>query len=259
VLRTLGLAGGGEIAAVDLESGVMGPDHADSPKPQHPMLSDPIAPMPHVAAERKSSAGDTFDRIPPPEPSSPPSNGGSRSGQSAPSSLPSATPPQSVTKSSVRARAPLDSKVTQASGDALSKRAPSAAPAEKPEPPALLDSLATLASPSEASTGTDKPQSAGPSPSLKATEIAGGEWANVVKKMQTLGVSRFSVDGEPGGRVVFACLIPLAGRQAVSQRFESSGDDVVQAARAALRRVTLWRATQVQEDNPSPSATTKAR
>jgi hypothetical protein len=71
----------------------------------------------------------------------------------------------------------------------------------------------------------------------------------LVSKMQTLGVSRFSVEGEPGGQVVFACLIPLAGRQAVTQRFESSGDDVIQAARAALRRVILWRATQLPRDN----------
>jgi hypothetical protein len=62
--------------------------------------------------------------------------------------------------------------------------------------------------------------------------------------MQALGVSRFNVEGEPGGRVVFACLIPLAGRQAVSQRFEAEGDTVVQAADAALRRIALWRATQ---------------
>jgi hypothetical protein len=64
------------------------------------------------------------------------------------------------------------------------------------------------------------------------------------RKMQTLGVTRFTIDGDPGGRVVFSCLIPLAGRQAVSQRFEAEGDDVVGAAQAALRRVALWRATQ---------------
>jgi hypothetical protein len=64
------------------------------------------------------------------------------------------------------------------------------------------------------------------------------------RKMQTLGVTRFTIDGDPGGRVVFSCLIPLAGRQAVTQRFEAEGDDVVEAAQAALRRVALWRATQ---------------
>jgi hypothetical protein len=62
--------------------------------------------------------------------------------------------------------------------------------------------------------------------------------------MQTLGVTRFTIEGEAGGRVVFSCLIPLAGRQAVSQRFEADGDDMAKAAQAALRRITLWRASQ---------------
>jgi hypothetical protein len=72
------------------------------------------------------------------------------------------------------------------------------------------------------------------------------DWSSIQKKMQTLGVTRFTLEGEPGGRVVFSCLIPLAGRQAVSQRFEAEGDDVVSAALAALRRVSLWRAAERQ-------------
>ena len=75
----------------------------------------------------------------------------------------------------------------------------------------------------------------------------------LVSKMRTLGVSRFTVEGEPGGQVIFACLIPLAGRQSVTQRFEAAGDDVIQAANAALRRAVLWRATQLPRDNsPAP-------
>ena len=58
------------------------------------------------------------------------------------------------------------------------------------------------------------------------------------------GSKSVHIEGEPGGRVVFSCLIPLAGRQAVTQRFEAEGDDMVGAAQAALRRVALWRATQ---------------
>jgi len=53
------------------------------------------------------------------------------------------------------------------------------------------------------------------------------------------------IEAELGGRVVFSCLIPLAGRQAVAQRFEAEGDDIVQAAHTALRRIGLWRVTQV--------------
>ena len=40
-------------------------------------------------------------------------------------------------------------------------------------------------------------------------------------------------------------LIPVAGRQAVTERFEAEGDDIIQSARAVLRRIVLWRATQV--------------
>jgi hypothetical protein len=68
--------------------------------------------------------------------------------------------------------------------------------------------------------------------------------------MQALGVSRFTIESQPGGPAVYSCLIPLvAGRQAVAQRFEAEGQDALQAARAALRRVALWRASQTQ---PSP-------
>jgi hypothetical protein len=70
------------------------------------------------------------------------------------------------------------------------------------------------------------------------------DWAALGRKMQALGVSRFTIEGQPGSRVVFSCLIPLAGRQAVAQRFEAEGEDAYRAAQSALRRVALWRATQ---------------
>jgi hypothetical protein len=72
----------------------------------------------------------------------------------------------------------------------------------------------------------------------------GDAWAVVEHKLRILGVRRFMIEGEPGGPAVFSCLIPLAGRQAVTQRFEAEGDDIVQAADAALRRIGLWQATQ---------------
>jgi hypothetical protein len=61
--------------------------------------------------------------------------------------------------------------------------------------------------------------------------------------MRELGVARYGIEGEPGGRVQFYCLIPLAGRRAVGQQFEAEGDDEIEAAQTALRRVALWRAT----------------
>ena len=71
------------------------------------------------------------------------------------------------------------------------------------------------------------------------------DWADLRRRMRGLGISRYEVDGEPGGRARFRCLIPLAGRRAVAQQFEGEGDDDFQAAEAALRRVALWRATEM--------------
>ena len=70
------------------------------------------------------------------------------------------------------------------------------------------------------------------------------DWSALRLKMQSLGVTRYTIEGEPGGRVVFSCLIPLAGRQAVSQRFEAQGDDEFHAAQTAIRRIALWQATR---------------
>ena len=69
-------------------------------------------------------------------------------------------------------------------------------------------------------------------------------WAAVRGRMRELGVARYWVEGEPGGPARFRCVIPLAGRHAVGQQFEADGDDDLQAAEAALRRVALWRATE---------------
>lgn len=74
--------------------------------------------------------------------------------------------------------------------------------------------------------------------------MADDEWTILESKMQTLGVSRFTIEGKPGGSIVFACLIPVAGRQAVAERFEAEGDDVIRAAQSVLRRIVLWRTTQ---------------
>lgn len=256
LLRSLGLNNGGEIAAVDLESGVIGADPAELPKSQTAAPAGPIAPMPSVVAERKSGKEDTFDRIPPPEPSGMPAISSSGPDQSRPLSLPSATPPRSVTKSSGRGQALIDTRVSPASGDSRPSRSRPAAPTqgEKPPAPALLDSLATLSPTAEPPPDSQRTPLTRRSPVSKSPEASVDEWAKLVSKMQNLGVSRYSVEGEPGGQVVFACLIPLAGRQAVSERFESSGDDVIQAARAALRRVILWRATQLPRDNSAAPA-----
>jgi hypothetical protein len=98
-----------------------------------------------------------------------------------------------------------------------------------------------------------RPASA-PSASPSQAAAAAGtveDWRGLRGRLQALGVSRYSIEGQPGGRVVFSCLIPLAGRQAVAQRFEAEGDDEIQAARAAIRRIALWRAARPAAE-PSP-------
>lgn len=128
------------------------------------------------------------------------------------------------------------------------------------DPPALLGALvgalSQTAPPPGAADGPSQVPGAQPAPEPSAepapldpsvAPTAGGEsgdWAELRGKLSAAGVSRYTIEGEPGGRVVFVCLIPLAGKQAVSQRFEAEGDDEFQAARAALRRINLWRAAQ---------------
>ncbi len=81
------------------------------------------------------------------------------------------------------------------------------------------------------------------------------DWTAVRQAMKSLGVSRYGLEGELGGRVRFHCVIPLAGRRAVGQHFEAEGDDDLQAAQAALKRVALWRATEVDTSPPSRART----
>jgi hypothetical protein len=82
-----------------------------------------------------------------------------------------------------------------------------------------------------------------PAPASESASTADA-WGAIRRKLQAMGVARYTIEGVPGGRVTFSCLIPLAGRQAVTQRFEAEGDDELKAARAALRRIVLWQATE---------------
>ena len=73
------------------------------------------------------------------------------------------------------------------------------------------------------------------------------DWVEVRRELKALGVSRYGTEGDPLGKARFFCVIPLAGRRAVGQHFEAEGDDELQAARAAIKRVALWRATEADE------------
>ena len=154
------------------------------------------------------------------------------------------------------ARAPRDTGVTRASAAPSSSpltAAPAPASAGREARPALMDSLASLmpapapAPPDGLTPAAPAPAPLRPRPAPGSEAPGDGDWTTLARKMQGLGISRFTIEGQPGGRVLFSCLIPLAGRQAVTQRFEAEGADAVQAARAALRRVALWRAAQPQQ------------
>jgi hypothetical protein len=109
--------------------------------------------------------------------------------------------------------------------------------------------LASLAGKAASSSSSDSPAVSPP------TATAPGEptdWTGVRGALRDLGVSRYGIEGEPNGRVRFHCVIPLAGRRAVSQHFEAEGDDELQAARAVLRRITLWRATEAEGAGRAP-------
>jgi len=145
--------------------------------------------------------------------------------------------------------APLDPSVGTA---LLASRSPSSAQSgavEQATPSAIsLETAPATPSPSAS------PSPVPPPSSRDGTNSSGSspDWATLRGKMQSLGVRRYTIEGEPGGRAVFSCLIPLAGRQAVSQRFEGEGDDEFHAAQAAIRRITLWKATRSSSSPMAP-------
>ncbi len=100
-------------------------------------------------------------------------------------------------------------------------------------------------------TSPTPPNSSDPSIRLASTSGASGasaqegaEWVVVHRQMVELGVGRFWVEGDFGGPVLFRCVVPVIGDRAVSQHFEAEGDDLLSAARLALKRIALWRATE---------------
>jgi len=47
-------------------------------------------------------------------------------------------------------------------------------------------------------------------------------------KMQTLGISGFTIEGKPSGHLVFSCMLLIPGCRALAKRFEAEGYNVVQ-------------------------------
>ena len=230
LLKSLGVGTGNEIASVDLKATGEATDFTSVVKPD----PGPIAPAPTIVNDGTHPFAGVHPREDPPlgsplEPVRPKK----AHGDATTDGLAFKGDDQSARTFKIP-KTSVDRSVHTASlKDAGGQPAITPAPVSSP-----LDSLPPL-SPASAPLET-----APASPSLRHAGEMAGDWATLVRKMESLGVKRFQVEGEPGGRVVFSCLIPLAGRQAVSQRFEAEDDDMVEAARATLRRISLWRAAQ---------------
>jgi len=250
LMRSLGLNEEGEIASVDLIAAAAPDGVAGGSGPlrsaAEPML-EPLAPVPSVVAEGEGSQQAPSDHR---TASSTKLNEKPRAGSSSqtqPVSSSSSSPPVPVpaaTASAPQRSLSPDSEVKPAGVGASDRPGPSDAKVK----PALLDALGALlpstsSSPPEPLSGSALPSSI---PAPKSVRNVSDDWIVLQEKLQALNVSRFTIEGEPGGRILFSCLIPLAGRQAVTQRFEAEGDDVIQAMQATLRRIALWRATQLQ-------------
>jgi hypothetical protein len=250
LLRSLGLNNGGEIASIELKPATSyepeikpRPDGFMPVDPRADVAKGPIAPIPSLQAETESLKRDAPDL--PPSLQSPAKPLANRSASPA-------LPPPSVflskrtdSKSGNHASSSSDQRVTPVSGTALQNAGQASSPLPGETAPAILDSLAALLPvDSPIPTSSLPPSSPSQVSNSKAPVSSTDSWAILERKMQSFGVARYSMDGEPGGRVVFSCLIPLAGRQAISQRFEAEGDDIIHAAEATLRRIALWRASQ---------------
>jgi hypothetical protein len=244
LLRSLGINDSGEITAIDLKATPHSevPSGSSSTQTEGSKLSGPVAPVPSVIGENPDSTQDANQQVH--------SHPTPKSGKGTPNPLSSSTtssaPPRSATlnpgslKPATQAAASNDPQVKKAKGTSSSTsstRTPRSAPV-------ILESRAALLPPaplaSDSPSGVALSARSARTPALDSSD----GWGLLERKMQTLGVSRFTIDAEPGGRVLFSCLIPVAGRQAVSQRFEAEGDDMLQAANATLRRIGLWRAAQ---------------
>jgi hypothetical protein len=225
------------------------PDHRQARSARSGGTRDPKSPV--SAPSPLSSSASPFSSPPPPVAAP------VASSRAAAHSTP-ADPPPGVTAPGMSALAlvpaPLDPSVPLGAGTPPGNSTSAPARADQNVAPAILDSLASLmprgapptptgspSAPSSVPRSADPPQQPVGS---KPAPGSGDEWAILARKMQALGISRFTIEGQPGGRVVFSCLIPVAGRQAVAERIEAEGEDGLRAVQAGLRRVALWRAAQ---------------
>jgi hypothetical protein len=235
----------GDIASIDLKvttSNDSTPDGHALSKPDANALDGPLAPIPSLITE-----GGPSSIRQPVEPTAtlvqPKSKSVSKSAPHPELGSSQARPRLGL---SPQVSPTIDSNIKPAGVPALAP-IPVAMPANGNPAPAILEALSDLLPLNRPADGLLSPMAS----TSKSVGERNGDWEMIMRKMQTLGVSRFTIEGETGGRVVFSCLIPLAGRQAVAQRFEAEGNSLNQAAQAALRRIALWRAAQAATQEKS--------
>jgi hypothetical protein len=246
LLRSLGLNNEGEITSVDLKAVVSADTTSDGPmsvKPAADAIQGPLTTPPSLLTEDELSKYDAPNRPSTLQGHLKSASTGSilrrpelSSAKRSSTLVKSAKPEPPASDMSVR---PVGAMASLAAATVSSGLATNSAPA-------LLNSLATSLPANTASSNSPLSVLSPPAgmSAPKSTGSGNDNWAILERKMQSLGVSCYMVEGEPGGRIVFSCLIPVAGRQAVAQRFEAEGDDIIHAAQAAIRRIILWQATQ---------------
>jgi hypothetical protein len=131
---------------------------------------------------------------------------------------------------------------TSAPAPVLVRQAPAAT---RPKAPANLNLNPTPKTDPVARLASAEPPSTPPAPPASADPPTAPDWAEIRKRMQALGIARYSMEAEIDGRVRFSCIIPVDGLRAIGHQFEAEGDDEYQAAEAAIRRITLWQATEL--------------
>jgi hypothetical protein len=218
----------------------------------------PTAPMPPIVSEETSEVAApgllaTQTESPAPEPAPPadpavtpaatPPAETPAPPPTAPPAAPAATPaPANATPPAQPApAATTPAPATTDWADAPDSQAPAAAVV--PGRPAAGEEASAPPPLATPTTATEPPAST-PTPAPAEPAATAEAWTLLSQRMSAAGITRYWVEGEPGGRVRFRCAIPLAGERAVAQQFEAEADDLPAAAQAALNRITLWRATE---------------
>ena len=247
VFQSLGANNGREIAAVNLEltsNAEMTTEHFEPHKLQSNLPANSVRPVRTIALEDKYRRTDEFLTSSTQAFREAPEQNGLNSKQADSSALLSATMHWLVTKSSSGGLLLAGAEFTSAITDPIANDFRSRPSNDKLSWSGQPGSISVLLPSSGLSNEVDQPSVMHYLPRPKSTEASSVSWPLLESKMRAMGVTRFIVEGELNGHIIFTCLIPLAGQRAISQGFEADAEDVSRAARAVLCHIALWRATQ---------------